>query len=180
MTERGFSLFDTAIGRCGIAWDDRGIVAVQLPEPSEAATRARLLRRAAGAQETKPPVNVQKAIDGIVALMLGHPIDFAEVELNMDGVPEFHRRVYDAARAIKPGRLLTYGTIAKQLGDPQAAQAVGQALGANPFAVIVPCHRVVAAGGKSGGFSAGGGAKTKLRMFAIERARTGDAPDLFD
>jgi methylated-DNA-[protein]-cysteine S-methyltransferase len=180
MRTRGFSLFDTALGRCGIAWDERGIVSVQLPEPDDAATRARLLRRAVGAEEKAPPPDVQRVVDGIAALMLGHPVDFASVELNMDGVPEFHRRVYEAASAVPAGRMVTYGDIAKQLGDPGAAQAVGQALGANPFPVIVPCHRVVAAGGKTGGFSAPGGARTKLRMLAIERAKLGDAPDLFD
>ena len=180
MTEQQFAIFDTPIGRCGIVWGERGIVSVQLPMGDEKKTRTRLQQRHGDIDEAAPPAKVQAAIEGIVELLAGKPNDLSDVVLDLDGVPEFNRGVYDIARTIPPGKTMTYGDIAKQLGDPQAAQAVGQALGANPFAVIVPCHRVVAAGGKSGGFSAGGGAKTKLRMLAIERARTGDAPDLFD
>ena len=164
----GFTLFDTAIGRCGIAWGPYGIVALQLPEATPAATRARLQRHCPEAVETGPPEKVRDAIAAIVALLDGAPRDLGSIDLDLSGVPEFHRRVYAIARAIPPGRTLTYGEVAARLGEPGAARAVGQALGRNPFAIIVPCHRVVAAGGRLGGFSAGGGAATKRRILAIE------------
>jgi methylated-DNA-[protein]-cysteine S-methyltransferase len=170
MPDFGFALFDTAIGRCGIAWSPRGIVALQLPEATPAATRARLQRHCPEAIEAEPDGSVRDAIAAIVALLGGEPCDLASIDLDMSGVPEFHRRVYAIARAIPPGRTLTYGEIAARLGEPGAARAVGRALGRNPFAIIVPCHRVVAAGGKLGGFSANGGAATKRRILAIEGA----------
>jgi methylated-DNA-[protein]-cysteine S-methyltransferase len=107
------------------------------------------------------------------------PADLSNIQLDMEGVPPFHRRVYEVARAIAPGNTRTYGEIATRLGDPGAARAVGQALGHNPFAPVVPCHRVLAAGGRSGGFSANGGVATKLRMLQIERASF-NGPGLFD
>jgi O-6-methylguanine DNA methyltransferase len=173
----GFALFDTAIGRCGIAWSERGIVGVQLPERNEAATRARLARRFAGT-EAPPPPAVRTAIDAITSLLRGEGTALTDVPLDMAAVPEFHRRVYEAARAIPPGRTCTYGELAVRLGAPGSARAVGQALGRNPFAIVVPCHRVVAAGGRMGGFSANGGVSTKLRMLAIEGAPAQQA--LFD
>jgi O-6-methylguanine DNA methyltransferase len=167
----GCALFDTAIGRCGIAWSERGVVGVQLPEANERATRARLLRRFPAAREAPPPPDIQNALDGIVALLRGEASDLAAVALDMDGVPPFHRRVYAVARNIPPGATLAYGEIAARIGAPGAARAVGQALGRNPFAIIVPCHRVLAAGGKVGGFSANGGVTTKRRLLAIEDAQ---------
>jgi methylated-DNA-[protein]-cysteine S-methyltransferase len=170
MTASGFALFDTAIGRCGIAWGECGVAGVQLPEVGEAETRARLLHRFPAAGETAPPPEVQQTIERIAALLRGEASDLSTVALDMDGVPEFHRRVYDAARAIPPGGTLSYGDIARRVGAPGAARAVGQALGRNPFPIVVPCHRVLAAGGKIGGFSAQGGVATKRRMLAIESA----------
>ena len=171
MITRGFAMFDTAIGQCGIAWSDTGVTGFQLPERSAAATRRRLVDRFPGAADAVPPPPVQRGIDAIVGLMRGERADLAFIPLDMDGVPDFHRRVYDVARTIRPGQTMTYGDIAKTLGDPGTARAVGQALGRNPFAVIVPCHRVVAAGGRTGGFSAGGGTATKLKLLAIEGAQ---------
>ncbi len=113
-------------------------------------------------------------------LLDGAVTDLSSIELDMDRIPPFHRRVYQVARTISPGETMTYGEIAAQLGSAGSARAVGQALARNPFAIVVPCHRVLAAGGKVGGFSANGGATTKLRLLAIERARAGDAPMLFD
>jgi methylated-DNA-[protein]-cysteine S-methyltransferase len=170
MTAYGFTLFDTAIGRCGVAWSDRGLVGVQLPEASEANARERMLQRFPAAAETPPPPQVQRAIDGIIALLQGEPSDLSGIALDMEDVASFHRRVYEVARAIPPGRTLAYGAVAARAGAPGAARAVGQALGRNPFPIIVPCHRVVAAGGKIGGFSAHGGTATKRRMLAIEAA----------
>jgi len=176
----GYTLFDTAIGRCGIAWTQRGVAALQLPEAHEGKTRVRLLRRFPQALEAAPPAAVQRAIDGIVALLRGDACDLSSIRLDMQGVPPFHRRVYALARTIAAGRTLTYGDIATQLGDPGAARAVGQALGHNPFAIIVPCHRVLAAHGQAGGFSAHGGAATKLRLLSIEGVQVPGTSTLFD
>ena len=180
MTATGYTVFDTAIGACAIAWSARGVVGLQLPESTPSRTVARLRRRLPEAAPSDPPPAVQDAIDGIVALLDGEPIDLTGVPLDETGIPAFERSVYAVARSIGPGSTLTYGEIATRLGNPAAARDVGQARGSNPFAVIVPCHRVLAAAGAIGGFSAGGGAATKRRMLAIERARVGDAPDLFE
>jgi methylated-DNA-[protein]-cysteine S-methyltransferase len=178
MTPQGFTLFDTAIGRCAAVWSERGVVGVLLPERDDAAMRARLGRRYPGAREAAPPDQVARAIGGMVALIAGERRDLADVVLDLDGVPEFNRRVYAVARTIGPGATLTYGAIAAQLGEPDA-RGVGEAMGQNPCPIIVPCHRVVASGGKTGGFSAPGGAVTKRRLLAIEGA-SADAPTLFD
>ena len=180
MTAHGFRLFDTAIGRCGIAWGDRGVVGVQLPEARERETRARLLQRFPDAREASPTPDIKRAIDSIVALLRGEASDLSTIPLDLDSVPPFDRRVYEVARAIPPGATLTYGEIAARLGTPDAARAVGQALGRNPFALVVPCHRVLAAGGKLGGFSANGGITTKLRLLAIEGAQPSRQLPLFD
>ena len=180
MTAHGFTLFDTAIGRCGVAWGERGIVGVQLPQGRSAETRERVLHRFPTAAETPPPAEVQIALDGIIALLDGAPSDLSTITLDMSGVPPFHRRVYEFARAIPPGKTLSYGDIAVQLGARGAARAVGQALGHNPFPIVVPCHRVLAAGGKIGGFSATGGITTKLKLLEIEGAQVGEAPTLFE
>jgi methylated-DNA-[protein]-cysteine S-methyltransferase len=170
MRASGFTLFETAIGSCAIAWGERGIVAVGLPERDANATRARVKRRFAGAPEGAPPPDVQRAIDGIVALLRGEASDLTGIVLDMEGVPAFERRVYDAARTVPPGATMSYGEIAREIGEPAAAREVGQALGRNPFPVIVPCHRVLAARGRTGGFSAKGGVATKFKMLAIEGA----------
>jgi methylated-DNA-[protein]-cysteine S-methyltransferase len=165
-----FTIFDTPIGRIAIAWSPRGVVCVQLPEASERKTVARLVERFADAEQATAPPAVQRAIDDVVALLSGERRALAEVELDMDGVPPFHRRVYEIARAVAPGETVTYGEIARRLGARGAARAVGQALGRNPFALVVPCHRVIAVDGGLVGFSAAGGTKTKARLIAIERA----------
>lgn len=171
VTGQRLSYFDTGVGRCAIAWSERGVVGVQLPEANEAATHARMQRRFPSNVEATPPPAVQAAIDGIVGLLTGEASDLTGVALDLRSVPEFHRAVYEIARRIAPGQTLTYGEIAAQLGDPGAARAVGQALGQNPIPIIVPCHRVLAAGGRAGGFSAPGGVMTKLRLLEIERRR---------
>jgi methylated-DNA-[protein]-cysteine S-methyltransferase len=173
-----YALFDTAIGRCGIVWSERGIVGVQFPEGSEEATRKRLLRRHPNACETIPPDAVRRTIEDIVALLHGERRDLSKAVLDWGAVPDFNRRVYDVARAIPPGATLSYGEVATRLGDRNLARDVAQALGQNPFPIIVPCHRVLAAGGKTGGFSAPGGVRTKLRLLSIERAQPG-GPTLF-
>ena len=172
MTQQGIAYFDTGVGRCAIVWSDLGVRGVQLPEGTEAATRARTQSRFASAVEVTPPPAVQAAINGIVALLAGEESDLSGVALDLRSVQDFQRAVYEAARRIGPGETLTYGEIAAQLGDPGAARAVGQALGQNPIPIIVPCHRVLAAGGRAGGFSAPGGVVTKLKLLEIERRRT--------
>lgn len=163
-----FALFATAIGTMGITWGEHGITGVFLPEASNAATRRRIARRFPGAREAAAPADVQRAIDAIAALLRGEEQDLRGISLDMREVPALHRRVYEVARTIPPGRTLSYGEIAERLGDKQLARDVGQALAKNPFSIVVPCHRVLAADGKLGGFSARGGIGTKLRLLSIE------------
>ena len=174
-----FSIFDTAIGACGIVWSARGVYAVQLPEASREATRMRLIKRYPQALESPPPSAIRAAIAGIVALLSGEPRDLADVVIDDEGTPPFNKRVYAIARAIPPGATLTYGEIAARLGDKALSRAVGQALGDNPCPIVMPCHRVLAANGKSGGFSAAGGVAIKLKILSIENAQPG-GPTLFD
>jgi methylated-DNA-[protein]-cysteine S-methyltransferase len=178
-TGNQFALFDTAIGHCGIVWSARGIAGVRFPESDERATRERLLRRFPQASQAKPTADVQHAIDGIVALLGGEPRDLMDIVIDDGEAPEFNRRVYAIARAIPPGQTMTYGQIAERLGDPLLAREVGVALGQNPTPIIMPCHRVLAANGKPGGFSAVGGVATKLRLLSIEKAQPG-GPTLFE
>jgi methylated-DNA-[protein]-cysteine S-methyltransferase len=179
MREQSFAIFETAIGACGIVWTSRGVCGVQLPEGSEQATRARIERRHAGAAEALPPPEVQRAIDGIIALLAGERADLSAITIDDGDTPEFNGKVYAIARTIPPGRTTTYGEIAERLGDKTLARAVGQAMGENPTPIIMPCHRVVAAGGKVGGFSAAGGVVTKLRLLSIEGAEP-RGPTLFE
>ena len=180
MNRPSFSLFDTPVGPCGLVWGGQGLIGVLLPEASAGATRSRAQRRFGGAQEADAPPDIQRVMARIVGLLSGEPDPLQDIALDTSGVPPFNLRVYDLARGIRPGHTLTYGEVATRLGEPHAARAVGQALGANPFPIIVPCHRVLAAGGKSGGFSAPGGARTKLRLLEIEGAPLGAGPGLFD
>ncbi|MBX3622688.1 MAG: methylated-DNA--[protein]-cysteine S-methyltransferase [Rhizobacter sp.] len=173
------TLFDTPIGRCGIAWGPAGLRAFQLPEPHDEGTLRRMARRGGPLPHGTPPPAVQDIMARVTALLHGEPVDLRDVALDLDGIADFHRRVYAISREILAGQTRTYGEIAAEMGEPSAARAVGQALGANPFAIIVPCHRVLAAGGRSGGFSASGGVATKLRILLIERARIGAQPGLF-
>ena len=177
----GFALFASAIGHCGIAWGEgaRTIVGTLLPEGNPAATGSRMQGRFPGVREVTPPASVQLMIDRIQASLDGNEDDLRDLDLDMDGVPAFHQRVYAFARTIKPGLTLSYGEVAAALGEPGASRAVGQALGHNPFAPVVPCHRILAAGNRSGGFSAGGGVATKLKMLEREGAWFGTERGLF-
>jgi len=173
-------LFTTAIGSCALVWQGDRIIAAQLPERDEDAARRRLAKRFPDAVEAEPSPFVQQAIDDVVALLAGERRDLAHLPIDLSETPEFNRRVYAVALAIPPGETLTYGEVAARIGEPGAARAVGVALGQNPIPIIVPCHRVLAAGGKTGGFSADGGVETKLKILTIERARTSPEPSLFD
>jgi len=180
MTDQHFTVFDTAIGTCAIAWGPRGIHSVQLPMGSEEKTRARIRQRHGEIPEAQPTPAVQSTIGRIVDLLAGKPDDLRDIELDLEGAPAFHRGVYDIARTIPPGQTVTYGDIAKRLGGVELAREVGQALGRNPCPIVVPCHRVLAAGNKPGGFSANGGVVTKLKMLEIEGAVVNHTPSLFD
>jgi methylated-DNA-[protein]-cysteine S-methyltransferase len=180
MTGYSFAIFDTAIGACGVVWGPRGINGVQLPMGNEEKTRSRIVQRYGEIVEAPPPADVQHAIDAMIELLDGKPNDLRDIVLDLNGVPDFNRSVYDIARAIPPGQTMTYGDIAKRIGGVELSRDVGQALGHNPCPIVVPCHRVLAAGGKPGGFSANGGVATKLKMLAIEGAAVNYTPSLFD
>jgi methylated-DNA-[protein]-cysteine S-methyltransferase len=173
-------LFETAIGRCGIVWGGDGLVAISLPHSRDERTREQLRRRAPAANERTPPAPVREAIDRIFALLDGEPSDLDGIALDLGGVEPFDRRVAVAARSVGPGQTVTYGELAARIGAAGEAREVGAALGRNRFPLVVPCHRVVAADGGLGGFSAPGGTETKRMLLAIER-RHGDGPlTLFD
>jgi methylated-DNA-[protein]-cysteine S-methyltransferase len=163
-----YTIFDTPLGPCGVVWNERGLTGVHLPDADAARTRSSVARRFPDASPAEPTAAVRHAIDSIVALLRGEKRDLRDIELDFDGVPEFNRRVYELARTIPPGATLTYGDIARRLTSPGMARAVGQALGHNPWPIVVPCHRVLAADGGMGGFSAPGGVSTKRRMLEIE------------
>ena len=176
----GFAIFETPIGPCGLVWNERGIAGLQLPEATAEGTRARIRRRWSDVTESAPPAGVQRAIDRVLALLQGEAVDLGDIPLDLEVAPDFHRKVYEVARTIPPGQTMTYGEIAKKLGVPHESREVGQALGRNPIAIIVPCHRVLGADGKMGGFSANGGVATKRRILEIEGARAVGAGPLFD
>jgi methylated-DNA-[protein]-cysteine S-methyltransferase len=163
-----FALFDTAIGRCGAAWSERGLLWVQLPEADDDATRRKLLSKVPGATEQRPRGDAKLAIDAMRGHLQGELSPLLDVPFDDARLPAFHRRVYEALRRVRPGETVGYGELAALAGSPGAARAVGQAVGKNPVPIVVPCHRVLAAGGKPGGFSAHGGVDTKRRMLAIE------------
>lgn len=177
--EKGLILFDTAIGQCGLVWSERGLLAVAFPQGPQGGAGPRLRRTHSDAAEIAPPAEVLQAVAAIQALLAGEKRDLMEIEVDLSLVPEFNARVYEIARAIPPGRTRTYGEIARELGDVALSRAVGQALGANPWPIVVPCHRVLAAGGGKGGFSAPGGTDTKLRLLEIEGALAPETLPLF-
>lgn len=174
-----YALFDTALGRCAVVWQDGGVVGFQLPERSVRATEARVQDCFPGATPALPGPLARRVVDGVTALLGGDPDPLTDVDLDLTGVPDFDRRVYAVTRTIGPGRTLTYGEVATALGSPGAAQAVGQALGRNPIPILVPCHRVLAAHGAVGGFSAAGGTVTKRALLAAEHTPGFDDPTLF-
>ncbi|WP_374472055.1 methylated-DNA--[protein]-cysteine S-methyltransferase [Phenylobacterium sp.] len=174
-----YAVFETAIGWAGIAWNDLGLVACHLPEADAETARRSFLRRFPEAREAEVPTRLGGAVAGVQALMRGEKADLSDAPLDLSRTPEFHARVYEIARAIPPGETLTYSEVAVRLGDRLLAQQVGQALGKNPWPIVVPCHRVTGSGGKLGGFSARGGARTKLKLLAIEGAPAAAQGDLF-
>lgn len=170
----GIALFATTIGACGVAWSDKGICSVLLPESSDTATRDELLRRHPDATPSDPPPAVANAITRMTSLLDGDADDLRDIEIDFGQTSDFAQQVWEITRTVGPGETTTYGDIAHRMAMPHAAREVGQALGRNPVPIIVPCHRVLGAGGKLVGFSAPGGVATKLRILAIEGAA---APD---
>jgi methylated-DNA-[protein]-cysteine S-methyltransferase len=176
----GYALFETSLGPCALVWGAGGIRAAVLPEADPTATVSRICDRYPEAAAAAPPPDITHAMASITRLLAGEPVDLQRIQLDMTGIPAFHRRVYDDIRRIPPGATLTYGQISQRLNAPGSARAVGQALAANPYLLIVPCHRVLATGGGMGGFSAPGGVDTKRRLLAIERGTDVIEPSLFD
>lgn len=172
-----YLIFETAGGFCGIGWNGAGITRFQLPARSADATQRNLLRRLPGAGPGSPPPAVLDAIAAVKRYFQGERIDFSDVPLDLDEQSGFFQQIYAAARRIAWGHTTTYGTLAKELGaGPESARDVGQAMARNPIPLIIPCHRVLAAGGKVGGFSAPGGASAKIRMLELEGVQVEPPP----
>src|SRR3954466_9371463 len=180
MAGRGYCIFDTGIGRCGIAWGALGVIGVQLPEAREIDTRRRLFQLYPDARELPAPLNVEIAIEGIAALLRGGHSDLSEVALDMTGIPAFNQRVYAFTRQIPRGETRTYAEIASELRASGAVYSVAQAIGRNPFMIIVPCHRVLEAGHYADKISPNGGAISKRRLLSIEGTKTTASKTLFD
>ncbi|WP_415400773.1 methylated-DNA--[protein]-cysteine S-methyltransferase [Tateyamaria sp. SN3-11] len=173
-----FALIATLVGTCGVAWRGDLVVASRLPDARPAAT-ARFFAERRKAQERVPPEPVQQAITAMTGLLEGDRTDLSFIACGFEGVDPFAAKVYVVTRNLAPGETSTYGEIAEEIGEKQRAREVGQALGHNPLPIIVPCHRVLGAGGKLTGFSAPGGVQLKLKMLEIEGAQIGGAPGLF-
>lgn len=174
---QAYAIFDTAAGFCGIAWSGLGVTRFQLPMSSAGAAERLLRRRAPEAAPGAPPPRIAEAIAAAKRYFAGAPTDLSGFELDLGDQDPFFQRIYAAARQVGWGRTTTYGALARELGaGPEAARDVGQAMARNPAPLLIPCHRVLAAGGKLGGFSAPGGAATKARMLELEGAAL--APEL--
>jgi methylated-DNA-[protein]-cysteine S-methyltransferase len=169
-----YLIFATVSGFCGIAWNDAGITRFQLPARSAEATERKLLRRLPGAKPGTPGQDVLEAIAAVQRYFAGEEVDFSDIRLDLDEQEGFFKQIYAAARHVGWGHTTTYGTLAKELGaGPEAARDVGQAMAKNPVPLIIPCHRVLAAGGRVGGFSAPGGSAAKIRMLELEGVHVG-------
>lgn len=167
-----YCIFETASGYCGLTWSDAGVSRFQLPAPTEHDARRFLLRKIAAAEPGDPTPEIAAAITAIIRYFAGEKTDFSAIALDLRDQDAFFAQIYAATRQIGWGETTTYGALAKQLGaGREAARDVGQAMARNPVALIIPCHRVLAAGGKPGGFSAPGGTESKLRMLALEGIR---------
>ncbi|WP_022720199.1 methylated-DNA--[protein]-cysteine S-methyltransferase [Rhodopseudomonas sp. B29] len=175
-----YTIFDSMVGRCGIAWSDDGVLAVQLAEARELQTRGRLLRQFPGARESRPAVGIETAIEGVAAALSGQIWDFSDVVLDLGGVAAFDQRVYETLRTIPHGETTTFAAIARKLRASGAIQAVGRAVRHNPFAVIVPCHRALETAGDTGGTCYNGGSVTRRRLLSLEGAFAKTGPTLFD
>ena len=169
----GHCLFDTAIGACGVAWSARGLKALQLPQANRAATERRLVAKSQSSGAGEPPAWLESVIADVQRYLDGERVDFAAVAVDLDAVAPFHRKIYAALREVTWGRTTTYGALAREAGsaDWESTREVGQAMARNPAPIVIPCHRVLAAGNKPGGFSAYGGVLTKERLLSLEGVR---------
>jgi len=185
MTEAGganaqhYLLIDTPWGACGLAWSAEGITRFQLPTTSREATEARIAKLGLRPVDGAAPANVEDAVTALHRYFAGEPVDFTSVPVDLGNISDSQREIYAALRAIPWGGITTYGELAKRLGTPGGARAIGQAMGRNPVPVIIPCHRVLAAGGALGGFSAPGGRNTKQQLLALERRSAVEELPLF-
>jgi methylated-DNA-[protein]-cysteine S-methyltransferase len=180
MVGRGYTIFDTAIGRCGIVWSNAGILGVQLPEMREIDTRRRLLRLYDEAREQRPRLNTASAIEGIIAVLRGQHADFTDIALDMQDIPPFSRRVYEFTRTIPRGETRTYNEVAAALRITGAAHSVAQVMAKNPYMILAPCHRVLEAGHYADRMSAFGGSISKRRLLSIEGTAPVVGKTLFD
>jgi methylated-DNA-[protein]-cysteine S-methyltransferase len=180
MREPAFTIFATAIGECALAWNRIGVTGVWLPETTAGKLRARIAKRLGDGHEAEAEGDIAEAVAAIRALLRGERTELGSIAIDDSRLDDFDRRVYAAARTIAPGRVVTYADLAARVGEDASARAVGQSLGRNPFPIVVPCHRIVAASGELGGFSAPGGTATKRRLLTIEDARRDGVDDLFD
>jgi len=169
-----YRVFDTALGPVGLVWSEHGILRLQLPERDRTATERRLRAQTVDLVEAEPQEETAVAVALLQGYMAGERTDFSDTRLDMTGIGDFHRAVYASARAIGWGETTTYGALAREAGSPEAARAIGQAMGRNPVPIIIPCHRVLASGNKVGGFSAFGGTVAKERLLAMEGVHLGD------
>jgi methylated-DNA-[protein]-cysteine S-methyltransferase len=170
-----YHVFETRLGLCGIAWSDQGITRFRLPDTDRGAVEKSF---GVKARPTEPPPHVVAAVAEAKRYFGGERIDFSALGLDLASVEPFRRSIYDALRAVAWGETVTYGELAKRAGAPGAAQEVGVAMARNPVPLIIPCHRVLAAGGKIGGFSAPGRTETKQRMLALEGVYINNQPQL--
>ncbi len=174
---QNYCIFEVTGGFCGIAWSGAGITRLCLPTRGAAAATQMLLRRAPDSTPATPPPEIAEIIGTVERYFRGERVDFSSARLEIGGQGDFQQRIYQALRKIGWGQTTTYGALAKELGaGPQAARDVGEAMARNPVPLIIPCHRVLAAGGKVGGFSAPGGADTKMRMLELEGVHTLRSP----
>lgn len=172
-----YHLFETKLGFAGIAWSNDGIARFRLPDSDRDAARRAI---AAKGEEAVPPPAIAEIVSQAQRYFAGERIDFSAIGLDLASVDPFRRSIYDALRRVSFGETVTYGELAKRAGvnAPQAAQDVGVAMARNPVPLIIPCHRVLAAGGKLGGFSAPGRTETKEKMLALEGVFIGGQPRL--
>jgi methylated-DNA-[protein]-cysteine S-methyltransferase len=167
-----YHVFETEMGFCAIAWSVAGIARFQLPVKSAEAAERLIRRRAPGAEPAPPPEHVAEVIEAAKRYFRGEEVDFSHVPLDLAGVDAFFAEIYAALRRVGWGATTTYGALASEIGAPrEAARDVGEAMAKNPAPLIIPCHRVLAAGGRIGGFSAPGGSATKMRMLGLEGVR---------
>ncbi len=172
----GHIVFETALGWIGLGWSANGVTHLQLPEKDRSATETRLLARGASSEAGRPPPAIEAVVDALMNYASGETIDFSSTPLDLAGADDFRLVIYEQARQLGYGETTTYGSLCESAGHPGMARETGAAMGSNPVPILVPCHRVLAAGGKMGGFSAPGGVFTKRRLLDMEHARPPSPP----